>query len=143
LTETSWVSRRGAITATPIQTSAPEDSPPETLVAAPGSSSSHESYAARLARHARAARLHAAVGASVALLSVLVVLVSENTRTAKLDWVFGSTRASLAWIILAAAIFGWLLGITTAIVVHRRTRRGAPRSLTGVAERAVGPAEAR
>jgi len=40
-----------------------------------------------------------------------------------LNWVVGSTRASLAWIVVAAAVFGWLLGITTAIVVHRRTRR--------------------
>jgi uncharacterized integral membrane protein len=42
----------------------------------------------------------------------------------KLDWVFGSTtHASLVWIILAAAVLGWLLGITTATAFHRRTRR--------------------
>lgn len=41
----------------------------------------------------------------VALLVVLVILASENTHPAKLDWVVGSTQASLSWIILAAAVF--------------------------------------
>jgi hypothetical protein len=53
---------------------------------------------------------------------VLVVLASE-ARTPP-SWTGRQlTRASLSWIILAAAIFGWLLGIATAAVVHRRTRR--------------------
>jgi uncharacterized integral membrane protein len=83
----------------------------------------NEPRAHRLARHIRQARLYASAGAFATLLVVVVVLASENTHAAKLDWVVGSTRASLAWIILAAAVFGWLLGITTAVVVHRRTRR--------------------
>jgi len=41
----------------------------------------------------------------------------------KLDWVVGSTHASLVWIILAAAVLGWLLGIATSIVFRYRTRR--------------------
>jgi uncharacterized integral membrane protein len=77
----------------------------------------------RLARHARGARLYAAVGAFVALLIVVVVLASANTHATKLDWVFGSTQASLVWVILGAAVFGWLLGITTAAVIGRRARR--------------------
>jgi uncharacterized integral membrane protein len=111
------------MTVTPIQTSAPDESSPETVAAEPRPSSSNESRGARIARHTREARLYASTGAFATLLVVLVVLVSKNTRTAKLDWVFGSARASLSWIILAAAMFGWLLGITTAAVVHRRTRR--------------------
>ena len=58
----------------------------------------------------------------VALLAVLVVLISRNNVSAKLDWVFGSTPASLVWIILAAAVIGWLLGIATGAVFHHRTR---------------------
>jgi len=59
----------------------------------------------------------------VALLVVLVVLISANTRAVKLSWAFGSTRASLVWIILAATVLGWLLGITTAVAFRFRTRK--------------------
>ena len=59
----------------------------------------------------------------VALLVVLVVLVAKKTRSVKLDWAVGSTNASLVWIIVAAAVLGWLLGIATSVVFRRRTRR--------------------
>lgn len=111
------------MTETLTEAPAPDGSPAQTAVTVPGVTSSDEPRLERLARHARRARLYASAGLFVALLVVLVVLASKNTQTAKLDWVAGSTRASLAWIILATAVFGWLLGITTALVVHRRTRR--------------------
>jgi uncharacterized integral membrane protein len=82
-----------------------------------------ESRAERLRRSARRVRLYTGAVALVALLAVLVVLISVNRATVKLDWAVGSTRASLVWIILAAAVIGWLLGMTTAIVFHHRTRR--------------------
>ncbi len=62
-------------------------------------------------------------GVLVAVFAALVVLVSANTHAVKLDWAVGSTQASLDWIILAAAVLGWLLGITTAVVFRHRTRR--------------------
>jgi uncharacterized integral membrane protein len=58
----------------------------------------------------------------VALLVVLIVLIAKNTRSVKLDWAVGSTHASLVWIILASAVLGWLLGITTSVVFRYRTR---------------------
>jgi len=82
-----------------------------------------ESRRARLTRHGRRARLYTGAVVFVALFAVLVVLTTKNTRAVKLDWAIGSTQASLVWIILAAAVIGWLLGITTAIVFHHRTRR--------------------
>ena len=82
-----------------------------------------ESRAERLRRHARRVRLYTGAVALVALLAVLVVLISVNTGTVKLDWAVGSTHASLVWIILAAAVIGWLLGMTTGVVFHHRTRR--------------------
>ena len=82
-----------------------------------------ESRADRVARHGRRARLYAVAAILVAALVVLIVLISKNTRSVKLDWAFGSTHASLVWIILAAAVLGWLLGISTAVVFHHRTRR--------------------
>jgi hypothetical protein len=33
-----------------------------------------------------------------------------------------TTNASLVWIILAAAVLGWLLGIATSVVFRYRTR---------------------
>jgi uncharacterized integral membrane protein len=59
----------------------------------------------------------------VALLVVLVALIAANTHAVKLDWVVGSTNASLVWIILAAAVIGWLLGMVTSVVAAHRTRR--------------------
>lgn len=82
-----------------------------------------ESRAERFVRHGRRARLYSSAGVFVALVAVLVVLISKNTGSVKLDWAVGSTHASLVWIILAAAVIGWLLGITTAVVFHHRTRR--------------------
>jgi uncharacterized integral membrane protein len=59
----------------------------------------------------------------VAALVILILLIAANTRSVKVDWVVGSTRASLVWIILAAAVLGWLLGIATSVVFRYRTRR--------------------
>jgi uncharacterized integral membrane protein len=100
--------------------------PPE---AAPVPSTEHvaprpaEARRQRLTRHLHRARLYTGALAFVALIAVLIVLISVNTRTVKLSWAFGSTRASLVWIILATAVVGWLLGIVTAVVFRARTRR--------------------
>lgn len=91
--------------------------------AAPLPAAPAESRTERLFRHGHRARLYTGAGLLVALLAVLVVLISKNTGAVRLDWAVGSTRASLVWIILAAAVLGWLLGITTAVVFAYRTRR--------------------
>jgi uncharacterized integral membrane protein len=91
--------------------------------AAPHAGPGVESRVGRLARHGRRVRLYSWAALFVALLAVLVGLISANTHAVKLDWVVGSTQASLDWIVLAAAVLGWLLGITTAVVVRHRTRR--------------------
>jgi len=82
-----------------------------------------ESRRERLLRHGRRARLYAWAVSFVALLVVLIVLIAANLRSVKLDWVVGSTRASLVWIVLAATVLGWLLGITTSVLFRYRTRR--------------------
>ena len=81
-----------------------------------------ESREERLGRHGRRTRLYTWAFLLVALLVVLVILVAKNTRSVKLDWAVGSTHASLVWIILAAAVLGWLLGIATSVVFRYRTR---------------------
>ena len=82
-----------------------------------------ESRGQRAIRHGKRAGLYTWVFLLVALLVVLVALIAANTRAVKLDWVVGSTHASLVWIILATAVIGWLLGIATSVVSAHHTRR--------------------
>ncbi len=100
----------------------PEAPTPESKLEPP-SVTPDESRKERVARYGRRARLYTGAVGFVVLLAVLVILSTKNTTSVKLDWVVGSTPASLVWIILVAAILGWLLGITTAVVFHHRTRR--------------------
>lgn len=74
-------------------------------------------------RHGRRAGLYTWAVLAVAGLVVLIILVAANVRAVKIDWVVGSTHASLVWIILAAAVLGWLLGIATSVLFRFRTRR--------------------
>lgn len=97
------------------QVGAPPPSPPPVE---PG-----ERRGAHLRRQARSARLYASAFLVVAMLVVLVALVIANTRRVEISWVIGTTEASLVWIIVAAAILGWLLGIATGAVLRLRTRR--------------------
>jgi len=82
-----------------------------------------ESSRQRFVRHGRRLRLYIWAGVLVGALVVLIALVVANTRSVKLDWVFGSTHASLVWVIVAAGVLGWVLGLATSIVFRRRTRR--------------------
>jgi uncharacterized integral membrane protein len=82
-----------------------------------------ESRRERLGRHGHRARLYTWAVLLVAALIILILLIAANTRSVKLDWVVGSTHASLIWIILACAVLGWLLGIATSVVFRHRTRR--------------------
>jgi uncharacterized integral membrane protein len=76
-----------------------------------------------LRRHGRRTRLYVWAVALVGLLVILIALIVANTRSVKVSWVLGSTRQSLVWIILVAAILGWLAGIVTSVVFRVRTRR--------------------
>ncbi|MGD0198844.1 MAG: hypothetical protein ABSC56_13175 [Solirubrobacteraceae bacterium] len=81
-----------------------------------------ESPRKRARRHARRARLHGYALVSVALFAVVIALAASNTARAKVSWVVGSSRVSLVWMVLAAAVVGWLLGLATAAWLHHRTR---------------------
>jgi uncharacterized integral membrane protein len=82
-----------------------------------------EPRGARLRRHGHRTGLYAWAFALVALLVVVIALAVANTRQVELSWVVGTSHASLVWIVLAAAVLGWLLGIATSIVFRLRTRR--------------------
>ncbi len=92
---------------------------PETL---PADAATVEPRSERLRRHGKRTGLYASAFGLVALLVILIALSVANTRQVKLSWVVGASQASLVWIILAAAILGWLLGIFTGVVFRLRTR---------------------
>jgi uncharacterized integral membrane protein len=85
--------------------------------------SEEESRKQRLTRHRHRARLYAWAVLFIAGLILIIVLSVANVRSVKLDWVVGSTHASLVWIILGATVLGWLLGVATSILFRFRTRR--------------------
>jgi uncharacterized integral membrane protein len=82
-----------------------------------------ESRRQRLGRHARRTRFYTGASLLVGAVVILALLVAANARSVKVDWVVGSTDASLIWIILAAAVLGWLVGIATSVVFRHRMRR--------------------
>ena len=90
---------------------------------APRATAAGEPRSKRLRRHGRRTRLYAWAFGLVALLVALIALAVTNTRQVKLSWIVGTTHASVVWIILAAGVLGWLVGILTAVVFRLRTRR--------------------
>jgi uncharacterized integral membrane protein len=80
----------------------------------------------RLRRHGHRTGLYLWAFALVALLIAVVALALANTRRVELNWLFGTGEASLVWIILAATVLGWLLGIATGVILRLRTRRRRP-----------------
>ena len=81
-----------------------------------------ESRRERLHRNAHLTRLHGYAIAIVALGAFLIVLAASNTAHVKVNWVFGSSHVSLVWLVLFAAILGWLLGLATSARFHWSTR---------------------
>jgi uncharacterized integral membrane protein len=85
-----------------------------------------ETRAQRVRRKAHRGRLYGYVIAAVALVAYLVALAASNTAHVKVSWVFGSSHISLVWLVLFAAILGWLLGLLTSARLHWRTRAPRP-----------------
>ena len=96
-----------------VESHPPETAPADAMV---------EPRNVRLRRHSRRTGLYTWAFGLIALLVILIALVVANTRQVKLSWVVGTGHASLIWIVVAAAILGWLLGILTGIVFRLRTR---------------------
>jgi uncharacterized integral membrane protein len=73
-------------------------------------------------RHAQRARLYLRAGVAVLAAVIIIALIVANTRKVELDWVVGSGKASLVWIIIVSALVGWIGGLVTAGIFRRRTR---------------------
>jgi len=79
-------------------------------------------------RMARRTRLHGYALLAVALFAFVIALAAANTAHVKVSWLFGSSHISLVWLVLVAAILGWLSGLVTNAALHRRTRAPRPAS---------------
>jgi uncharacterized integral membrane protein len=84
-----------------------------------------ETRAEYFRRKALRGRLHGYAVGAVALVAALIVLAASNTAHVTVNWLIGSSRVSLVWLVLAAAILGWVLGLMASARFHWRTR--APR----------------
>jgi uncharacterized integral membrane protein len=77
----------------------------------------------RVRRHRHRIRLYAWALVLVTLVVVVIALAVANTRQVRVSWVVGASAASLVWIVVVSSLLGWLLGMTTSVVFHLRTRR--------------------
>jgi uncharacterized integral membrane protein len=73
-------------------------------------------------RYGHRGRLYLTLIIGIAAIVFLILLIARNTREVKLDYVVDSTRTRLIWLVIIAAIVGWVLGIVTSLLIHRRTR---------------------
>jgi uncharacterized integral membrane protein len=80
----------------------------------------------RGARYSHRTGLYLSLAIALATIVFLILLVARNTRHVKLDYVFGSTKTGLVWLVIISAITGWVLGIVTAFLIRRRTRPRQP-----------------
>ncbi len=81
-----------------------------------------ETRGAHLRRKALRGRLHGYAVGAVGLVAVLIALAASNTGQVKVSWVLGSSHVSLVWLVLVAAILGWVLGLLASARFHWRTR---------------------
>jgi uncharacterized integral membrane protein len=94
-----------------------------------GTATGGETRGEHFRRKAHRGRLHVYAIVTVALAVFLIALAASNTAHVKVNWVFGSSRVSLVWLVLFAAILGWLLGLLASARFSWRTR--APRRQSG------------
>ncbi len=99
--------------------------------AAAATANGTETRAEHFRRKAHRTRLYGYAIAGVALVAYLVALAASNTAHVKVNWVFGSSHLSLVWLVLFAAILGWLLGLLASARFHWRTRGPRRRDAAG------------
>lgn len=102
---------------------------PQAEVAAPHTSTEGETPREHFRRKAHRSRLHAYAIIAVVLVACVIALAVANTARVKVNWVVGTSRVSLVWMVLCAAVLGWLLGLVMTAAFHWRTR--APRGARG------------
>jgi uncharacterized integral membrane protein len=109
----------------PASNGSPGADAPDIAPARPAAATDRETRREHSRRKAHRSRLHAYAILGVGLVAFLIALAASNTAQVKVNWVFGSSRVSLVWLVLFAAILGWLVGLVATAGFHWRTR--APR----------------
>jgi uncharacterized integral membrane protein len=77
-------------------------------------------------RYSHRTGLYVSLVVAIATVVFLILLIAQNTRRVKVDYVLGDTQARLVWLVIISAITGWVLGIVTAYLIRRRTRWRGP-----------------
>jgi uncharacterized integral membrane protein len=77
-------------------------------------------------RYSHRTGLYVSLVVAIATIVFLILLIAQNTRRVKVDYVFGNTQTRLVWLVIISAITGWVLGIVTAFLIRRRTRWRGP-----------------
>jgi uncharacterized integral membrane protein len=109
----------------PVSNGSPIASDPDVAPSQTSAVTDRETRTEHFRRKAHRSRLHGYAVLAVALVAFLIALAASNTAHVKVNWVFGSSHVSLVWLVLFAAILGWLLGLVATAAFHWRTR--APR----------------
>jgi uncharacterized integral membrane protein len=90
------------------------------------SQSVDESRRERAMRYGHRGSLYASLVLGIIAAVLLILLIARNTKEVRFDYVVGHARTALIWLVVISAIAGWVLGIVTAYLVRRRTRRRRP-----------------
>jgi uncharacterized integral membrane protein len=77
-------------------------------------------------RYSHRTGLYVSLLVALATVVFLILLIAQNTRRVKVDYVFGSTQTRLVWLVIVSAITGWVLGVATEFLIRRRTRWRRP-----------------
>jgi uncharacterized integral membrane protein len=106
----------------PVSNGPPVVSDPDIVPAQRSATTDRETRREHSRRKAHRSRLHGYAILAVVLVAFLIALAASNTAHVKVNWVFGSSHVSLVWLVLFAAILGWLLGLVATAAFHWRTR---------------------
>ena len=82
-----------------------------------------ESRFRRGVRYSHRTGLYVSLVVAIATVVFLILLIVQNSRHVKVDYVFGTSHTRLIWLIIVTGFLGWLLGLATSYLVRRRTRR--------------------
>jgi uncharacterized integral membrane protein len=98
----------------------------EAAAAADATANGLETRAERARRQARRTRLYGYALAVTGLVAVLIALAATNTALVHVNWLFGSGRVALVWLVLGAAAIGAALGVLVNARVKWLTRSPRP-----------------
>jgi len=68
------------------------------------------------------------IGVAVVGLILLIAFVLDNSKTVEVGFVFFSTRLSLIWVLLIAAVLGALVDRLVILLGQRRKKKAAARA---------------